>query len=96
LEWFPRLRSAESQAGAAFANGCAANGIDTDDGARYAYGHAGARIFPTALALAEARELNGKRLLSALVVGYEVARRLVSHIPGWTACEPVGKFAVAV
>jgi 2-methylcitrate dehydratase PrpD len=43
-----------SAAGAAFANGCAANGLDTDDGARYAYGHAGAQIFPTALALSEA------------------------------------------
>lgn len=65
-----------SAAGAAFANGCAANGLDTDDSARYAYGHAGAQIFPTALALAEARGLSGKRLLSAMVVGYEVAHRV--------------------
>jgi 2-methylcitrate dehydratase PrpD len=63
-------------AGAAFANGCAANGLDTDDSARYAYGHAGAQLFPTALALAEARGLPGSRLLSGLVVGYEVAHRM--------------------
>jgi 2-methylcitrate dehydratase PrpD len=65
-----------SVAGAAFANGNAANGIDTDDSARYAYGHAGAQIFPTALALAEARGLSGAQLLSAMVVGYEVAHRV--------------------
>jgi 2-methylcitrate dehydratase PrpD len=65
-----------SVAGAAFANGNAANGVDVDDGARYAYGHAGAQIFPTALALAEARGLSGAQLLAAMVVGYEVAHRV--------------------
>ncbi len=63
-------------AGAAFANGCAANGIDIDDSARYAYGHAGAQIFPAALAMAEALEVDGARLMSAMVVGYEVAHRV--------------------
>ena len=62
-------------AGAAFANGCAANGIDTDDSARYSYGHAGAQVFPAALALAEARMLSGAQLLSGMVVGYEIAHR---------------------
>jgi 2-methylcitrate dehydratase PrpD len=65
-----------SAAGAAFANGCAANALDSDDSARYAYGHAGAQLFPTALALAEARGLSGARLLTGLVVGYEVAHRI--------------------
>jgi 2-methylcitrate dehydratase PrpD len=62
-------------AGAAFANGCAANGIDTDDSARYSYGHAGAQVFPATLALAEARMLSGAQLLSGMVVGYEIAHR---------------------
>jgi 2-methylcitrate dehydratase PrpD len=62
-------------AGAAFANGCAANGLDTDDSARYAHGHAGAQLFPAALAVAEARGLSGERLLSGLTAGYEVAHR---------------------
>lgn len=65
-----------SALGAAFANACAANGLDVDDSARYAYGHAGAQIFPTALALAEARNLSGAQLMCALVVGYEVAHRV--------------------
>jgi 2-methylcitrate dehydratase PrpD len=62
--------------GAAFANGWSANGLDTDDGLRYAFGHAGAQIFPTALALAESLGLSGKRMLEAMVVGYEVAHRI--------------------
>ncbi|MBN1835265.1 MAG: MmgE/PrpD family protein [Spirochaetales bacterium] len=63
-------------AAAAFANASAANGLDTDDGARYAYGHAGAQIFPAALAVAEDRGARGMELLSAMVVGYEVAHRI--------------------
>jgi 2-methylcitrate dehydratase PrpD len=65
-----------SAIGAAFANACAANGIDVDDSARYAYGHAGAQIFPTALAVAEACNLSGAQLMCAMVVGYEVAHRV--------------------
>jgi 2-methylcitrate dehydratase PrpD len=65
-----------SMAGAAFANGNAANGIDIDDSARYAYGHAGAAIFPTALVVAEALDRSGAEMLTAIVVGYEVAHRV--------------------
>jgi 2-methylcitrate dehydratase PrpD len=63
-------------AGAAFANASAANGLDSDDGARYAYGHAGAQVFPAALAVAEAQGRSGAELLSGMVVGYEVAHRI--------------------
>lgn len=65
-----------SAVGTAFANAAAANGLDTDDSARYAWGHAGAQIFPVALALTEALNLDGKRLLAAMVAGYEVAHRV--------------------
>ena len=65
-----------SMAGAAFANANAANGLDLDDSARYAYGHAGAQIIPAALAVAEALDRTGAELLTALVVGYEVAHRI--------------------
>jgi len=64
-----------SAVGAAFANAAAANGIDSDDGLQYAYGHGGAQIFPVALAVAEALDSSGARLLAATVVGYEVAHR---------------------
>jgi 2-methylcitrate dehydratase PrpD len=63
-------------AGTAFANASAANGLDTDDGARYAYGHAGAQVFPAALAVAEVQGASGAELLSGMVVGYEVAHRI--------------------
>lgn len=64
-----------SAVGAAFANAAAANGIDSDDGLQYAYGHGGAQIFPVALAIGEALNLSGTRLMAAMVVGYEVAHR---------------------
>ncbi len=63
-------------AGAAFANGNAANGVDIDDSAQYAYGHAGAQVFPTALAIAESLDLDGAQLMTGMVVGYEVAHRI--------------------
>lgn len=65
-----------SMAGAAFANGNAANGLDLDDSARYAYGHAGAQIIPVVLAVAEALNRTGAELLTAMVVGYEIAHRI--------------------
>jgi 2-methylcitrate dehydratase PrpD len=86
-------------AGAAFANASAANGLDTDDSARYAYGHAGAQLFPTALAVAEARGSSGADLLTALVVGYEVAHRMGrcwhDHHEIYQACGSWGSVACA-
>ena len=64
-----------SAIGAALANGYAANGVDIDDCAIYTKGHPGAQIFPTALALAESLGLGGAEMLTAMVVGYEVAHR---------------------
>jgi 2-methylcitrate dehydratase PrpD len=65
-----------NMAGAAFANGNSTNGMDADDSARYAYGHAGAQLFPTTLAVGEALGRSGAQMLTALVVGYEVAHRV--------------------
>jgi len=64
-----------SAVGAAFANGYAANGIDIDNCALYTRGHPAAQIVPTALALAEARNLTGAEMLTGIVVGHEVAHR---------------------
>jgi len=64
-----------SAVGAAFANGNAANGVDIDDVGLYTRGHPGAQLFPTALALAESGGKSGAELLTALVIGYEVAHR---------------------
>lgn len=62
-------------AGAAFANASAANGLDCDDGGVYTRGHLGAQVFPTALALCEALRLDGRAMLTAAVVGYEISHR---------------------
>ncbi len=85
--------------GAAFANAWAANGIDIDDGIQYAYGHAGAQLFPVALAVAEASNLNGRRLLAAMVAGYEIAHRVGrcwhDHHEIYQACGSWGSVASA-
>jgi len=64
-----------SAVGAAFANGYAANGIDIDDCGLYTKGHPGVQVTPTALALAEARNLSGAKMLTGVAVGYEIALR---------------------
>lgn len=86
-------------AGAAFANGCAANGLDIDDGLRYSYGHGGAQIFPAALAVAESRGMDGARMLAAMVAGYEVANYVGfcwhDHHRVYQACGSWGSVACA-
>jgi 2-methylcitrate dehydratase PrpD len=62
-------------AGAAFANACAANGLDCDDGGVYTRGHQGAQVYPTALAISEELRLSGSAMLAAVVVGYEISHR---------------------
>ena len=88
-----------SAIGAAFANGYAANGIDIDDCALYTKGHPGAQIFPTALALAEKLGLGGSQMMTALVVGYEVAHRTArawhDHHAIYQACGSWGSVACA-
>jgi len=86
-----------SAVGAAFANGYAANGLDIDDCALYTKGHPGAQIFPTALALAEKLRLGGAQMLTAMVVGYEVAHRTArmwhDHHAIYQACGSWGSVA---
>jgi len=62
-------------AGAAWANGVLANGLDFDDGHRLVKGHPGANVVPAALAVAEASGASSEELLEAVAVGYEIALR---------------------
>jgi 2-methylcitrate dehydratase PrpD len=64
-----------TSAAAAFANATAANGTDLDDVGRYTWGHPGAMVVPTALAVAEEMGASGKEFLAAVALGYEVAFR---------------------
>jgi len=88
-----------SASGAAFANGCAANAVDVDDCGIYTWGHPGAALLPAALAVAEAEHRSGAELLTALVVGYEVAFRAARclHHYGvvYRACASWGSVACA-
>src|SRR3984957_9197274 len=65
----------QTSAAAAFANATAANGTDLDDVGRFTWGHPGAMVVPTALAVAEAMEVSGKEFLAAVALGYEGAFR---------------------
>jgi 2-methylcitrate dehydratase PrpD len=61
---------------AAFANSIMASDLDADDGHRGAMGHPGAAIVTSCLAISEKENLNGKSLLEAIIIGYEIATRM--------------------
>jgi len=69
---------------AALANGTMAHGIDADDsGARPSWAHPGSCIIPAAYAAAEAEQVSGKELITAILAGYEVNCRVDSAVyPG--------------
>ncbi|MGT2453964.1 MmgE/PrpD family protein [Cupriavidus basilensis] len=70
--------STASRTGAIVANATAASVLDLDDGHRAARGHPGAAVIPAAFAAAESSNARADDLLSAVVVGYEVAVRVAA------------------
>jgi 2-methylcitrate dehydratase PrpD len=88
-----------SALGAAFANGSAANGTDIDDCGVYTWGHPGAQIFPTVLAVGQSAGIDGRRFLAATAVGYEVAFRAAraqhDYSETYRACGSWGSVACA-
>ena len=56
---------------ASFLNAIAAHTLELDDGHRKAQIHLGAVVFPTALAISEAYDLDGKTFLEGVIVGYK-------------------------
>ncbi len=75
----------------AFAHATMANALDFDD---TLFGHPGATVVPTVLALGEAVGAEGSALLAALVAGYEVSARVVACarplIPRYTTMWDLG------
>ena len=61
---------------AALINGTAGTFLELDEGNQFARGHPAIHVVPAALALAESRRLSGRRLLVALILGYEVGARI--------------------
>jgi 2-methylcitrate dehydratase PrpD len=83
---------------AALVNGAAGHALDFDDTHMLLSGHPTAPVLPAALAVAEALDAPGERLLTALVVGVEVECRIGALLnpghyrAGWHATGTVGTF----
>jgi 2-methylcitrate dehydratase PrpD len=63
---------------AALLNGIAGRAIELCEGLRLVSGQAAVQILPGVLALAESAERSGREVLSALVLGYDIAARLAT------------------
>jgi 2-methylcitrate dehydratase PrpD len=61
---------------AALTNATAGVALEVDEGSRLGGGHPAIHVIPGALAVAEERRLDGRRLLEAIVAGYEVGSRI--------------------
>jgi 2-methylcitrate dehydratase PrpD len=61
---------------AALTNATAGVALEVDEGSRLGGGHPAIHVVPGALAVAEERRLDGRRLLEAIVAGYEVGSRI--------------------
>src|SRR5262249_58380963 len=61
---------------AALTNATAGVALEVDEGSRLGGGHPAIHVVPGALAVAEERRLDGRRLLEAIVAGYEVSSRI--------------------
>ena len=61
---------------AALINGTAGTFLELDEGNQFARGHPGIHVIPAALAVAEEMNLSGREVLTAVVLGYEIAARI--------------------
>ena len=61
---------------AALTNATAGVALEVDEGSRLGGGHPAIHVVPGALAIAEERRLDGRRLLESVVAGYEVGSRI--------------------
>jgi 2-methylcitrate dehydratase PrpD len=86
---------------AALLNGTAAHALDYDDVALALPGHLTAPLLPGLLALAEARRLSGRAVLTAFVAGVEVTCRVARalapghYAAGWHATATLGRLGGA-
>ncbi len=61
---------------AALTNATAGVALEVDEGSRLGGGHPAIHVVPGALAVAEERRLDGRRLLESVVAGYEIGSRI--------------------
>jgi 2-methylcitrate dehydratase PrpD len=98
--WVDRLRAAPEVV--AVANGVAGHVLDYDDVNSEMRGHPSAVLWPALLALAEATDAPGERLVSAFVVGFELIVKLsramaqAHYAQGWHSTSGLGTVAGAI
>jgi 2-methylcitrate dehydratase PrpD len=86
---------------AAFANGVAGHALDFDDASQPMYGHPTVAVLPAALALGEVRNVSGRALLEAYIVGVEVTVKLsygmnpAHYKHGWHSTCTLGSIGAA-
>ena len=71
--WFQNHSA--STLGAAFGNAFMVDSLDGHDGFRITKGHIGATVIPAVLAVCGQKDVSGKDLLTAVIIGYEIACR---------------------
>ena len=87
-----------SAADAALANGTAGHALDFDDSNFVLGGHPTVAIMPALLAIAEEQRKNGREVLDAYVIGFEIATRLANAVhfehyeKGWHPSATLGVF----
>lgn len=85
---------------AALINGTAAHTVEVDDIYKHAIYHPGAPTIAAALAAGQARKIDGKAFLRAVIIGYEVSCRIGAamgrtHYKYWHNTGTVGTFGAA-
>jgi 2-methylcitrate dehydratase PrpD len=87
---------------AALFNGIAAHALDFDDASSPMSGHPSVALLPCLIALAEARDIEGSRVASAYVVGFEIccklgrALDLTHYSRGWHMTATMGTIGATV
>lgn len=69
-----------SPAHAAMVNATYAHSVELDDGHKNAGCHAGAVVVPAALTMGQALGKNGKDILTAVAIGYEITYRIAAQV----------------
>lgn len=97
----PGLARRTDALSAAFLAGTAGHGLELDDGFRPGAVHPGCVVIPAALAMGHVTQADGKRFLTAIAAGYEVASRIAAFAhprPRWRGFHntaTIGVFAAA-
>ena len=79
---------------AAMINAMAGISLELDEGSQFATNHPAIHILPAALAVADAENISGHALITALVGGYEVATRIGRATRLRTPVHPFGTHAI--